>query len=651
MVRLFDDDMDGSLELPMKARMATIDCGANYHLFKAPEQFEFITTLPRPIRINVPSPCNHATMFAYEKGIVAMQVTDTDSCLHTLKLEGALLVPDLSTTDVISANKLIPDQVNSISLHNDEMRLDLNTRYGSNSCTVLIPSRNNVYSLASPAAPSKTFSSLRRLIPSLPATQEEQADTRTAFLHGDLSNDIETALVAAPGVGDSGASHCFMRDPYTGGHDSVTADDDDSTDDESSSQTGIHSSTPQQESVPCEHMHSTFGKKFSSDITGDGPGEVQPPLSLTIIDGRMAYRASIPLSHGSSLPTKPAFPVYLPRRTAVAQLLDYFCLPTPMKQILNIANNLQLTQFDVQNLFLARGSASHQGTNRPSTQAVFDSMTSHKLTARNWETICTILDGPASTFTESDSANLARFYRHLALICHHNGITRQDIQIFTTMSLAVDLASLREIRAKIPPRLIPLVSATDFSGCGRREYKIICYLLLQLHDGYITVGNDFGAHFDTSTNSAADLCAHIVATRTIFYWDQLDLKNYNADDDDLWGIHHAAAWNGGKPSHRSPPAISSAPILLADVPSITPTSTTADVPAISSHMMMTLPTSPTKRKRDQDDNDDSDDEDSDSDSSYHPTRERFWTGIANSSKDSPTAWQMCQCNTFDNCAE
>jgi hypothetical protein len=163
------------------------------------------------------------------------------------------------------------------------------------------------------------------------------------------------------------------------------------------------------------------------------------------------------------------------------------------------------------------------------------------------------------------------------------------------MSLAGDLASMREIRAKIPPRLIQLVSATDFYGFGRREYKIICYSLLHLHDGHITVGNDFGARFeiDTSTNSAADLCAHIVATRTIFYWDQLDLKNYNADDNDLWGVHHAAAWNSGKPSHSSPPAISSAPILPADVPSITPTSTTADAPSISSHMMMTLPTSPT----------------------------------------------------------
>jgi hypothetical protein len=152
MARLLNDDQDGAVDLTPSARMATVDSGSDHHLFKTREQFEFITTLPRPVRINIPSPSHSTTMIAYEGGTVAVQVTDTDNCLHTLKIKDALLVHGLSTTDVISANMLIPDQVSSISLHNNEMRLDLNTAHGRHTCIVLIPAIDNVYSLASPTA-------------------------------------------------------------------------------------------------------------------------------------------------------------------------------------------------------------------------------------------------------------------------------------------------------------------------------------------------------------------------------------------------------------------------------------------------------------------------------------------------------------------
>ena len=647
------DDQDDAADLSSAARMATVDSGADRHLFKKRGQFDSIANLSRPVRINLPS--GGTAVYAYEGGTVAMQVTDTDECLHTLELKDALLVHDLSSTDVISANTLIPDQVNSISLHNDEMRLDLNTRLGRNSCTVLIPAVNNVYSLASPAAPSETFSSPRRLIPPLPG---EQLDVANAYLHGDLPDDA--TRFTTPSIGDSGAStHYLSRDPYIGGQlpehhlahiggqYDVIIHHDDSAEDESDSQTGTYSVTSQQESAPYDHMHSTFGKKFSSDVTGDGPDDQPSPSPLTMVAGRMSYRSSIPISHGplgSSLPIKPASPVYLPHRTAIAQLLDHFGLPTPLKEILNIASELQLTQFDVQNLFLSHDSASHQGPDQPSTQALFDSMTSHKLNARNWETICTILDGPASPFTEYEAANLAGFYRQLALICHRNGITRHDIQMFTSMSLAHDLAKMRRIRSEIPPRLIPLVSATDFYGFGRREFKIISFSLLHLHDGYITVGNDFGTRFDASTNPT-DLCAQLVATRTIFCWDQLNCDLWGSvDDTDSWGVYQVIAGNDTR-------AISSAPILPETVPIIAPNTATTSAPALSlsSHVTMALPTSSAKRKINQEDDDDSEDEDYNSDAST--ARERYWTGLANSSKFSPTAWQMCQCNTCDNCAE
>ena len=592
-------------------RMAIVDSAADRHLFGFPGQFDSISSLSRPVCIDLPS---SGSIMSYQSGTVTMHMTDTDDCHHRIKLEEALLVPELASSDVVSVNQLIPSVVNSIALHNDEMRLDLNVGDDPKPATILIAAHDHTYSLISPVDQDSQYEIAKR--------SHDQSE------------------VPQP---DPPPNHSAGSQPDSATHN--------------------------------PHLNTTFGKGFSSDNEGDGPGaeEEQPaddpvprftplptPHPPMMTRGRLPYATSIPSTPDVTLPT-----VYVPHRTVIGQVLDHCSLPSCLDAILTVADQSQLTKLDVQHLFLSEGCTTHQGESlRPSTLAIFNKMITLDISSRNWENICNILDGLATTYSNYDAQNLAGYYRSLATICHKKGVDRDDLQAFTEMSMAHDLHTMRSLRAELTPRLSLLVSATDFRGFDRREYKILCNTLINLYEGTIKIGNDAGACFDPGTASK-DLCKHIVAARTIPCWEQ-DPRN-GTEPHDPWGVtSFIGASTGlmmpGEPTVDFVPGISvkCATTLTEHRNAIeqltgmdqTPYSVeilpnAASAASIRSQMPFAPTTDPIPIAPESDDDDSeyvSDGDDPDFCAASHVT------GIANSTTWSPTAWRLCQCNTCDDCA-